>query len=128
MKIYVAGPASAREELQVYAAAFAQAGHEITSRWLDVPSGVGAVLDLSDSEVQRLVGRDLADVAIADTLVMFVPNQDVLFGHTGGRHVEVGFALALEIPVIVVGLPENIFHRGACVIVPDLDAALKVLA
>jgi len=40
----------------------------------------------------------------------------------------VGYALARRKLVIVVGKAENIFHRGACVVVEDFEEALSVLA
>lgn len=125
--IYIAGSSSLQGPLREAATILEIAGHKITSRWLDSPVGVGTVPELDDDAVTFLAVRDLADIQLADVFMMFVPWEDGAHYHTGGRHVETGYALALDKTVIVVGEPENIFQRGACIVVPDLTAALDVL-
>lgn len=58
--------------------------------------------------------RTFLDIKLSDLLVLLTESASALVGGTatsGGRHVETGFALALGKPVIVVGAPENVFHR-----------------
>ena len=90
---------------------------DVTASWLDethdiTPGTTGAATDLSDDEVARHAATDLDDVANADLLVLITADvAGVEAATSGGRHVETGFALASGIPVLVVGAPENVFHR-----------------
>lgn len=115
MKVYLAGPYAARELLGEYAIELADIGISVTSRWLlethDITPGTQkAAVDLSDEEVSAHAIADLADVEAADVLVLFTA-ANVGFEGGGGRHVETGVAIALNKPVVVVGEPENVFHR-----------------
>ena len=53
---------------------------------------------------------DLNDVVRSDLLILFTAAFVGIEGG-GGRHVETGWALAHGVPIIVVGQPENVFHR-----------------
>lgn len=55
--------------------------------------------------------EDLADVAQCDMLVFFSEHPDVGFT-SGGRHVELGYALGRRKRVVVIGPVENVFHHG----------------
>lgn len=100
MKVYIAAPYPMREEAIALMLQLETAGHEVTSTWLKSP-------DEMKDEYARL---DLADVARADALVAFNPAGWEEKG-TGGRHVEFGYALALNIPVFLIGAKSNIFHH-----------------
>lgn len=75
-------------------------GHVITSRWL-------TQLDENGDEWAR---NDLADVDAADVLLAMNP-VDWERGGTGGRHVELGYAIAREKQVVLWGRRSNIFHH-----------------
>jgi len=142
MRIYVAGPYAARDHLQVLVTTgrIGEGHHPITSRWLwgdhaITPGVVDAAPEQSDEYTKQHVQEDLADIDRADVVLLFtsgwcMENLGLRKDQTGsgGRHVETGYALAKKKLVIVVGSPENIFHRGACVIVPGVEEALTVLS
>lgn len=140
MKVYLAAPYVARDTLRVCADELVGIGITVTSSWLrgqaDIQIGSGAALDESDEAVREHCRQDFADVAKADTLVVFtglaiesmrIPGGNGPMLHTGGRHVETGYALARDIPVIVIGDAENVFHRGCCTVVSDWHAAVLML-
>lgn len=52
----------------------------------------------------------LRGVASCDALILLNPLEDAASG-TGGCHVELGYALALWKPVVVVGVYSNVFHH-----------------
>jgi hypothetical protein len=140
LKVYIAGAYSARDQLREVVGRLEHVGHESTARWLDATHGIhsgtiNTAPDLSDEYCQYHVEGDFEDIVDADVLLLFshsalVAMDPSLDGVTtsGGRHVETGYALASGLAVIVIGEPDNIFHRGACIIVPDLAGALKVLS
>jgi nucleoside 2-deoxyribosyltransferase len=132
--IYLAAPAAAREPVRSVAEYLTELGHIVTSSWLfDERTSINTAPTESDERVRFLVERDLDDIARAKLVVLFSSDWCARLGFlpqqttSGGRHIETGYALALGKQVIVVGQPENIFHRGACTIVPDTDHLLQGL-
>lgn len=124
MKVYLAAAYSARDILWGWLKPELESrGHEVTSSWLDerhelTAGSVGAALDASPEYLRKHIAGDILDVARSDVLVLLTGSFMAQAGipgplHTGGRHVETGVALALDIPVVVLGPPENIFHRGS---------------
>ena len=134
MKVYLAGPYGARKTIAAYRDELHTIGIEVTSSWLaettEINDGTtGAATALPDEQVAKHAQADLFDVKRADLLVLFTAESVGTEGG-GGRHVETGFALALNKPVLVVGEPENVFHRmGRSVFVfPDWHATVLDLA
>jgi len=118
--VYLAARYSRREELLSYRAQLEAMGFTVTSRWLNGAHQVdNNGLQLGD-DGERLVEacadpiagdfatEDMADVAAAYTVVAFTepPRSSA---SRGGRHVELGMALAWAKRVIVVGPRENVF-------------------
>lgn len=103
--VYLAGRYDRRRELEACAAQLPE-GWTSTARWL-----TGAHEGATDPTTLRACAiEDLVDIRKSDVLVAFTEGPEV--GHTsGGRHVETGFAMALGIPVVVVGPVENVFHH-----------------
>jgi nucleoside 2-deoxyribosyltransferase len=126
MKLYLAGAYAARDVLRDRVVPMLESvGHEVTSGWLQgsrpiSPLTIGTSPISTDAEVADFVRGDLQDILNADALVLMTGNAmmgldrnlDPLQLHTGGRHFETGFAHALGVPVVVVGQPENVFHRA----------------
>lgn len=106
--VYFAARYTRIEELNRYRAELEALGIEVTSRWLAAPQRSSAV-DYSEEEWRSLARIDQEDVLCCDALVCFseAPGE----GGNGGRHAELGMALALGKQVIVVGRREHIFHR-----------------
>src|SRR5688572_468644 len=99
-RVYIAAPYPIRDRAIAMMRVFEAHHLEVTSRWLKAPD------TLSDEHAQK----DLQDVARADVLVAVNPVSWESSG-TGGRHVELGYALALGKPVLLVGERSNIFHH-----------------
>lgn len=141
MKLYLAAPYAAREHIKGWAVpTFEQRGHTVWAGWLDEDKplvGYSPTGD-DDQDAMQSAGGDLAHIRDCDVLVHFTANYllprfpaletEGLRLHSGGRHVETGYALALNKSVIVLGQPENIFQRGLCHTVRHLFDALDILA
>lgn len=124
-KIYLAGRYSRRLELCKYRHDLRSWGFEVTSRWLDgahqladdgTPIGddgerlveAGGGTEWPDDLRRKFAQDDRDDVFSAGRLIAFteVPRTG---GTRGGRHVELGMALAKGMDVHVVGYRENVF-------------------
>jgi nucleoside 2-deoxyribosyltransferase len=140
MRVYLAAPYAARDHLRPLAEELRSLGFATTSSWIgeqqDINAGtVGAAVAQTQAEVEAHVVQDFSDLNRTDVVVAFtaVTCARLCCGdwlpsfNTGGRHVETGFALAKGKRVIVVGEPENVFHRAACRCVPDWHAAVLAL-
>ena len=128
MKVYIAAPYPARELAKIYADELASIGIECTSTWVTETveineQSTGSATGLTDKQVKQHVTTDLHDIRRADVLVHLTAlhafraaglngTADSPTLNSGGRHVELGFALALNKHIINVGYPENVFHRG----------------
>lgn len=115
MKIYLASRYSRRDELRVIADELRGLGHTITSRWLDTTweekerdSQVYSSAAPPEYREKHSV-EDLDDVLAADTFVAFT--EEPRYGGRGGRHIEMGAALAVGKRIIVVGPRENLFYH-----------------
>lgn len=119
MKIYLAARFGAQQEMLGVRDVLTGLGHEITSRWIDLdpavvgPSGLTVGQMSADPEgCAPYAAADMADLLAADAVAVFT-----VYGpsSTGGRHVELGAALASGKRVIVIGPLENIFQTLPCV-------------
>ncbi|HSV38716.1 MAG TPA: hypothetical protein VLI04_08150 [Nocardioidaceae bacterium] len=118
-RAYLAAPYAARERVAEYARDLVRHGIDVTASWLDETHEInegttGAATALQPEEVARHAATDLDDIARCDVLVLFTARSlgfDPAEVASGGRHVETGYALAKGIPVLVIGEPENVFHR-----------------
>jgi nucleoside 2-deoxyribosyltransferase len=114
VRIYIAAPYPTRDEAMALMRKLEALGHTVTSRWLKAPD------ELDDDSARK----DLADVAEADVLLA-VNDAEWANSGTGGRHVELGYALALGKRVVLVGARSNIFHYLTSVhVVESVDAFL----
>lgn len=104
MRIYIAARYDRRFEMLGVAINLMRAGHVVTSSWVegrgDVPDAIAAI-------------EDIDDLSRADCLVSFTeqPSRGVAWSARGGRHVELGIALASGKRVCIVGPRENVFHH-----------------
>lgn len=124
LAVYLAAPYALRDHLRDLVAELELLDHRCTSSWLvetqAIAAGtVGATTDLTDGACDVHVANDLRDIRRSDVLVVWTwgaanSEADCLV-NSGGRHIETGVALALDKRVIVIGEPENIFHRAAFV-------------
>lgn len=130
MRIYLASRYSRREELCDFRSVLFQAGHEVTSRWLNGNHQVsddGFNAEGPHFLRERFALEDLQDLESCDCLISFTepPRSGPM---RGGRHVEFGIAMALRKSLIVVGPRENVFHcLPRVAVVPYARAALPIL-
>ena len=117
MKIYVAAPWVRKMEARNVAYAFADAGYDITSRWLWLHG------DSEDDHVKATEAQnDVDDVDAADVLVL------VNLEKSEGKAVETGMALATHKPIVLIGERSNIFHYlPRVVVVSTISQALNAL-
>lgn len=113
--VYLAAPYGARGRIREYAAELEALGYTVTSTWLsethEINSGSqGAAVALPDEVVSAHAEQDMSDIDQSAVLVLFTAAFLGVEGG-GGRHIETGYALAQHLPVVVVGKPENVFHR-----------------
>lgn len=134
MQIYLASRFGRRDELNLYRMQLESRGHHVTSRWLTQHQA----LDLgdprarySDEERMIFVQHDFADVKRAEALIAFTedPNAEgTVRGRRGGRHVELGLALAWGHKVFVCGWRENLFcHLPSIVFRETFNEVLAAL-
>ncbi len=140
MKIYLASRYSRREELCGYREILQAAGHVVTSRWLNgkhqitddgQPIGdAGEALVEGDSGSQsakaakmrrEFANEDMKDVCECDVIICFTESPRSTASR-GGRHVELGIVIGLNIAngdrftgeeiisIVIVGPRENLFH------------------
>ncbi len=107
-KIYLADKFGHKMKMRHVRDQLQAAGHEVTSKWVDVEEGVDS--DASDEKLVVYAKMDLQDVDDADVLMAFsYPRSQPNIG--GGRHIEFGYALARGKRIVVVGPKgEHIFH------------------
>lgn len=106
MKVYIAAPWSARATVVTCLDELAAIGYEPACTW---PSSELRAAGTEDSAI--VAATALEEVRSCDILVLLTRSAlDTEHGTSGGRHVEVGIALARRRRVLVVGEPENAFH------------------
>ena len=111
-RIYLAARYSRWHELTDYAQQLRACGFVITSRWLEGCSPLsseGLSEEAPFEQRIKLAQQDWEDLMAADICISFT--EPPRSGNTrGGRHVEMGAALAAQKRIIVVGHRENVFH------------------
>jgi len=102
---------SRNEEMQGVARNLMALGHVVTSRWIwgnhrayDSAIGTGAITDIE----RTIAFNDITDLRQADCVIGF--SEALRTPTRGGRHVELGLALAWQKRIIVVGGYEHVFH------------------
>lgn len=108
MNLYLASRFSRQFELREYAKAFVAAGHTITSRWVEHHPGITD--ETTDEERRMIALEDVEDVKRSDYLVLFTEPAGDPANKGSGHHTEFGIFYALNIPILIVGPRENLFH------------------
>lgn len=126
--VYLAAAYSSKDDVRPHAEQLREMGFNVTAQWLDEPHAASVPFTTRDPEELRAFGRrDIDDIARSDVFLFFSldPEQPT---KRGGRHVELGLALATGKRVIVVGPRENIFHFLPEVeVVKTWDEAVELL-
>lgn len=103
MRLYVAGPFPMRRKLRSFRDDVQALGHVVTATWVDVEPDED---DVSWDDRTSAAHQCLAEVADADVLAIVTAAPEL---GRGGRHVELGWALALDKLVWRIGPRSNIF-------------------
>lgn len=111
--VYIAAPYPTRDNAIRIMTLLEGYGFQVTSRWLKAHD------TLSDSDARK----DLDDIARADVLLA-LNGLDWVNQGSGGRHVEFGYALALGIPIVMLGPRSNIFHHLTHVMIVEDETAM----
>ena len=126
--IYIAGSYARKEEFRRYAVELEKFGHRVVSTCLNEPHSVeefGTKIIPSPSVSRAMAVRDLEDVARADVVLWFSDDEFT----RGGKHVEMGAALALGTCVDIIGHAETIFaHHHLVQILPSFQAWMDIYA
>ncbi len=126
-RIYLASRYSRREELCRHRDVLERQGFRITSTWLDRSVSQQERLLQDHAGCAAIAADDVHDVVRADVVVSFT-EEPRSRASRGGRHVELGLALGLGRPCLIVGPRENVFHFTPGVHrSPDFGAAYEWL-
>lgn len=111
--IYLAARYSRAAEMRRYRDQLMDLGYRVSSRWIDHHGGtlteslgsdeISANLDYA----QAIAQTDLIDLDASHMVIAFTEEDG---GGKGGRHFELGYAVARAKRIIIVGPRENIFH------------------
>lgn len=125
MKVYIAAPWVCRAEAGGFQDTLEAAGFEVTSHWI---KGHGADscdgFSKTDDELRQEAQQDLDDLERADAFVIFNLKEK-----SEGKATELGYALAISKPVILVGeRSRNVFYWLPDVLqVDNIEEAITVL-
>lgn len=108
MNIYLAAPYHAQHHMRQARDDLTALGHLVTSRWIDQAENESSADRLRDDPAScaEYALIDLEDISAADVVVSFTAGG----GGRGGRHVELGAAIAWCKRLILVGVREHVFH------------------
>lgn len=109
-RIYLAARFQRQHEMQEYRTQLLAAGHIVMSTWIDGE----AALDTMKPELHEVylpiwAKQDRNDLRDSDVLIAFTELPSTDGSCRGGRHVELGMALAWGTRCIIVGPRENVF-------------------
>lgn len=107
MRIYLAGAWERRSLLRGIAGGLAKVGHEVVSSWLTENEQEHA--SQYAAHASEWSERDFSDIDSAQLFVTLTEEADSPY-RRGGRHVELGYALARGKTVAVIGPRETTFH------------------
>ena len=131
MKIYLASRYSRYKEMQKVRDELKKMGFKITSRWIEGNhqiSNEGLSIEAEENERIRFADEDIKDLNKADIVICFTEKPRTTRSR-GGRHVEMGMAIAWEKKIYVVGYRENVFcclsEIVFCKNYEDLEIKLK---
>jgi hypothetical protein len=109
---YLAARYSRHEEMYKYALELATLGIGCTANWVRGDHEIRSNQQSDTPQWLRYFGQeDFTDVVRANVFIAFSEEPNAPGRQRGGRHVEFGIALALDIPILIIGPQENIFHH-----------------
>jgi hypothetical protein len=130
-RIYLAANYSRAPEMRMYRQMLQGYGYQVVCRWIDrqaaeAPVSMGPEdLARQPSLAVEFATSDLHDIIVSDMVLFFSTGTD---RSKGGRHTEMGIALALNKSISLIGPMENVFHALPSISrFPDWDAFYSVL-
>ena len=120
-KIYVSAPFELQASARIVRDLLISHGFTVTSTWLEETP------DTQETK-QQMAERDERDILSADALLLINPD-DWSYKGTGGRHVEVGIARQVRLPVFIYGVRSNVFHHlsNVAAVAPTISPLLSSL-
>jgi len=117
-RVYIAAPFPLKHMAITLRFGLKSVGIVCSSRWLDLPT---------DEWSESAALADLSDVESSSMLIAINPKDWAIKG-TGGRHVEFGYAVARDRPIVLIGERTNVFHHLPNIqVVPDLTSGVQVV-
>lgn len=111
LRVYFAGAFARRGELRDLVRELTAGGQVVsTASWLAPGTQLDDDAHLSEEVLAVWALRNLGDIGSSELLVALAERPESPH-RRGGRHAEVGAALALQRPVYLWGAPEHVFHR-----------------
>lgn len=110
---YISARFDRRVEMLGIRAELQAIGHWVTSGWLDLHSGTAPETYTNEEmranplRFEQFARSDIDDLSRATAVLAFSSGDG---SGSGGRHIEVGYALACSLPVFLIGPRENVFH------------------
>lgn len=127
MTVYLAAPFEHLETMKALRWCLEQEGFTVNASWLSETKAENDAVLASKPSVSAGTDyalRDLEDIDAADVIVVYNPVAFYKHG-TGGRHVELGYALGKNKLIILYGgKPSNVFHH----LVPVADTLKDLTA
>lgn len=109
MRIYLASNWGSKERIkEIKRVIELMPGHTVCSGWLEEDNGQNFE-SLTDAQRQEYSYRDLGEIVSADLLIIDTMEPSP----SGGREIEMGFAMGRGTAVWTVGPDRNIFHSVA---------------
>lgn len=110
MRVYIAADSHLQAEVKELRDQLEALGIVVTSSWIDAK--LEAFHPATEEELRHAAEKNFSDINRAVFLIAYNPLSRQKAG-TGGRHVEMGYALARFKTVLYVGEKlENVFHRA----------------
>lgn len=106
-RFYICARFGRQEEARLLSGKLRMLGHTITSTWIHQVEL--EMYENNHRERERAAVKDVGEVLESEALVYLSEAEENTWGR-GGRHVEFGIALGIEIPILVIGPKENLFH------------------
>lgn len=124
MRVYIAAQFKEQKLMRDWRKLLHAAGHDVTSRWLDVNE---TDEKKPSEEVSNAALIDIHDITLAEIMISQTLKRGDLFTG-GGRHIEFGYAFAKGKKLINVGGYESVFHHLPNVItVSTIEEAIELL-
>ncbi len=122
---YLASAYKRRKEIAHDAALIRHEGLRVVSTWHDAPYDITPEAELTYAQRARLAQRDRDDLERAAVLVIYgdAPGE---YAGSGGKFVEFGYALALDLHIVIIGHRESVYACLPSVVFCETPDAARV--